>query len=79
MKQVVTVLIDPRFCKGCRLCVVNCPNKIIELGEKASFYGSNLPEIVDMTKCTGCGLCELFCPDFAVTLEKKEIDEDKDR
>jgi len=75
MKQVVTVLIDSKLCKGCGLCIANCPNKIIKMGKNVGFYGSNLPEITDLAECRGCGLCELFCPDFAITLQRRETDE----
>ncbi|MEM2921242.1 MAG: 4Fe-4S binding protein [Candidatus Bathyarchaeia archaeon] len=70
--HITRVNIDPKLCKGCGFCVINCPAKIIAILDRVGFYGAKIAEITDTTKCIACGLCELFCPDFAVSLETQE-------
>jgi 2-oxoglutarate ferredoxin oxidoreductase subunit delta len=56
-------------CKGCYLCVVNCPNNLIKIdkelnakGVRAVYYLGN--------KCTGCGMCAVICPDCVIEVYK---------
>lgn len=56
-------------CKGCYLCIANCPNGCIkvlpELNAKGvkgvSFSGA---------KCTGCTLCAIMCPECIIEVYK---------
>lgn len=50
-----------KYCKGCGICVNNCPAEAITLsGEKAQ---------VDKEKCILCGYCASVCPQFALRLD----------
>ncbi len=53
-------------CKGCSICVKNCPFSAITLENKLAVIGSS---------CTGCGVCVEKCPFDAIekTEEEKEI------
>ena len=64
--------IDPRYCKGCLICVEICPKKALKPFEKINSKGYILPAEDDMTRCTGCKLCELMCPDFAIAIETED-------
>lgn len=58
-------------CKGCGLCVLFCPQKIIELQtHKLNARGYNPAIVTDMSKCTGCALCATMCPDVAIVVER---------
>ena len=58
-------------CKGCGLCVVACPMKIISLDvERINNKGYNPSRIIEMEKCIGCGNCGIMCPDYVITVEK---------
>ncbi|MHB8262459.1 MAG: 2-oxoacid:acceptor oxidoreductase family protein [Acidimicrobiales bacterium] len=57
------------WCKGCNICVVVCPERVLILDRFDIAVASN-PD-----RCTGCGLCARLCPDMAleVWLEKPRI------
>ena len=51
--------IDPEACKGCGICLKNCPAEAIS-GERRE------PHVIDQEKCTYCGTCLEKCPFTAV-------------
>ena len=55
-------LVNPRYCKGCEICVALCPKKIISMKGK-------VPVVEDPSQCTMCLMCETHCPDLAIGLE----------
>lgn len=59
---------DTDLCKGCRLCVVNCPRKAIKALETVNKKGYEIIE-VDEALCIGCGICYKVCPDYVFTVE----------
>jgi 2-oxoglutarate ferredoxin oxidoreductase subunit delta len=66
------VYIDENICKGCNLCVVTCPKKILALdSSKVNAKGYNPSSITDMAACTACAMCAIICPDSAITVEKE--------
>jgi len=58
----------PEYCKGCGLCIVNCPVDALKFSEDLEFLGNPMP-IVDINKCIACGKCQKICPDGAIKLE----------
>jgi len=57
-------------CKGCGLCIMNCPKKLIKIGKDMNSKGYFIAEQSDAEKCTGCALCAVMCPDVAITVYK---------
>lgn len=59
------------LCKGCGLCVIACPKKIIKL-DTASINkkGYHPASVTEMEKCIGCALCATMCPDVVILVEK---------
>ncbi len=51
--------IKERKCIKCGLCVKNCNENAITIGEKS---------FIDHEKCVGCGACLAVCPNKAVTI-----------
>ena len=70
------IAIDEHFCKGCGLCVDNCPQHIISISgtvATSGYYPAQCPD--PENKCTGCTLCARICPDVAIEVFKaKKVD-----
>lgn len=71
-KKKYLLKIDKEHCKGCELCVVYCPQKILELSSMVNKLGYRYVEVKDMTKCSGCGSCYLMCPDYLIEIYLEE-------
>jgi 2-oxoglutarate ferredoxin oxidoreductase subunit delta len=61
--------INPKYCKGCLICVEMCPKNALEPSDKMNSKGYILPKEKDMSQCNGCKMCEVMCPDFAIAIE----------
>jgi 2-oxoglutarate ferredoxin oxidoreductase subunit delta len=58
-------------CKGCGLCTVVCPKKIMVLSkDKINDKGYSPVEVTDMTLCIGCASCAKMCPDAVISVYK---------
>ena len=65
------IIVDEEICKGCEMCVIFCPIKIVALSkEKMNSKGYHPAEQTDESKCTGCRTCAMMCPDIAITVER---------
>jgi Pyruvate/2-oxoacid:ferredoxin oxidoreductase delta subunit len=56
------VAIDQELCKGCSLCVVFCPPKVISLSDGFNAHGYH-PATYSGSGCTGCAICFYVCPE----------------
>ena len=61
-KSLVRFAIDAETCKGCGLCMRNCPTEAIS-GEKKELHH------IDAELCVQCGVCYEDCPFDAVIVE----------
>lgn len=58
-------------CKGCGLCVLVCPKKIITLSnDKINSKGYHPAEMTNQEACIACAFCATMCPDMVITVEK---------
>lgn len=58
-------------CKGCGLCVIACPKKLVSLNKnKINKKGHNPADVVEKDKCVACGQCAVMCPDNVIYIEK---------
>lgn len=67
----MSIYLDPKLCKGCLLCLEECPQKALSVGTERSAKGYIMP-VLDESRCISCGMCDLLCPDQAITTLKKE-------
>ncbi len=69
-----TITVFHGLCKGCGLCIENCPQKAIVFSKKdVGVYNDPTIEI-DLEKCNACKICENICPDCAIKIEKEKTD-----
>jgi 2-oxoglutarate ferredoxin oxidoreductase subunit delta len=58
-------------CKGCGLCIVACPVKIIVFKKNGvNAKGYQPVTVQDPAACTGCASCTLMCPDSVITVTR---------
>lgn len=58
-------------CKGCGLCVLACPKKILVIArDRINQKGHSPAMVTDEAKCTGCASCATMCPDCVITVER---------
>jgi len=62
----MSVCVDEQVCKGCSICVTNCPKKILEISDRRNAKGANVVEQIDPKKCVECGTCQDTCPDLVI-------------
>lgn len=63
---------DKDRCKGCGLCLVVCPKKIIQMSGEINRQGYHPAYVdeADMDKCIGCAFCYEMCPDTVIEVYK---------
>lgn len=61
------VVINEDRCKGCELCISQCPKQIISLAkDKLNKKGFHPAQVIEQEKCIGCAFCATTCPDVAI-------------
>lgn len=66
---MIEIVINPAYCKGCEICVVSCPKKVLQPSNQITSKGYTLPEAVYPEACTACRICEIVCPDLAIAVD----------
>ena len=77
LKQLVmafkgAIEVDTVKCKGCGVCVENCPTKSIQLAKMVNGKGYHYAEMVG-DACIGCSNCAIVCPDSVITVYRVKI------
>ncbi len=67
-KKAKAIVVDPKLCKGCHICISVCPHGVLKKSEVVDNRGFFLPRVVDLDACKVCNLCEMECPDFAISV-----------
>ena len=70
-----TIAIDQERCKGCGLCILVCPQHVINLQESVfnakGFHPAKLND--ESGSCTGCGVCAVICPDVSILVYRETV------
>lgn len=66
------IVIDAGRCKGCGLCIAECPKGHLHLSDQADSRGIRTARFDGEGACTGCGFCYTVCPDVAVTVYRRK-------
>ncbi len=65
------VIFDEERCKGCELCTLVCPKKIVVMAsDRMNKKGYRPATVYEMDKCIGCAFCARMCPDVVIEVEK---------
>ncbi len=67
------VVVDTEHCKGCDLCVVACPSKVLALSKEVNDKGYSYSYMADPDACVGCAACAYVCPDACITVYKVKL------
>jgi len=67
-----TITIDSDACKGCHLCIDQCPREVLAVSENRNTRGYLMPVAVRIDDCVACMMCEMICPDLAIVVEEFE-------
>ncbi len=67
-----TIVIDKQRCKGCSVCIENCPNKCISLSKGVNSKGYRYAEL-SSDGCIGCASCAIVCPDSVISVYRVKI------
>jgi 2-oxoglutarate ferredoxin oxidoreductase subunit delta len=62
------VVVNENYCKGCSICVENCPQDVLGLDMGHITPKGYHPASLIAEGCTGCGICAVGCPDAAITV-----------
>ncbi len=58
-KMKGAIVVDTERCKGCQLCIIACPQKVIALANKVNLHGYPYVEATNEEACVGCGCYSL--------------------
>lgn len=67
----MTIKIDKEKCKGCELCIVECPKKTIKISVEFNKQGLRFACFDDNGLCNSCKFCALVCPEIAIEVYKE--------
>ena len=69
-----TIVVDAERCKGCAVCVVNCPSQVLALSRDVNSKGYNVSYMENPDACIGCANCAIVCPDSCITVYRQRFE-----
>ena len=66
------VEINVQRCKACELCITECREQALSLGDAINHKGYRYI-IANNDLCTGCINCALVCPDAVITVYRTKV------
>ena len=68
------VKISGDYCKGCELCIVVCPKKVLGMSKTLNAKGHHTSDALRPGDCIGCLQCADMCPDAAIEIFVEETE-----
>lgn len=73
-KVLGAVTVNQERCKGCDLCVVACPTKVLALQPKeVNNKGYHFAYMQNPEACIGCSSCATVCPDGCIEVYRVTV------
>ncbi len=67
------ILVNESYCKGCELCVAECPPQVLGLDPLHLTAKGYHPVQLIAPGCTGCGICAIVCPEAALAVYRWKV------
>ncbi|RQW86634.1 MAG: 4Fe-4S dicluster domain-containing protein [Geobacter sp.] len=67
--------IDRSRCKGCGLCTIACPRRLLDLDVPEEESVRVAAVLLYQEKCVGCAQCAEMCPDLAISVYSRQKNE----
>ena len=67
------IAVDREVCKGCNVCVNECPHDVLALHKEVNSCGYHYAYMKNPENCTGCTNCGLVCPDTCITVYRAKV------
>jgi 2-oxoglutarate ferredoxin oxidoreductase subunit delta len=67
------IVVDIEKCKGCGVCIANCPTGTLSLNKEVNGKGYNYAYMANPETCTGCTNCATVCPDTVITVYRIKV------
>lgn len=64
--------VNEKYCKGCELCVHNCPQDVLTMDMDRLTPKGYHPVMLSGEGCTGCAICAIVCPEAALTIYRQK-------
>ncbi len=72
-KVIGAVVVDKEGCKGCGVCVNECPSKVLALHNEVNSRGYHFSYMENPEDCIGCSNCGVVCPDTCITVYRVKV------
>jgi len=66
--MLIDIKINPERCKGCELCIANCPNDVLGVSNQPDNRSYFPVKVKSQENCTGCKNCAIICPDVCIEI-----------
>jgi 2-oxoglutarate ferredoxin oxidoreductase subunit delta len=63
--------VSEKYCKGCELCIAQCPQNVLALDTERLTPKGFHPVYIIKDGCTGCAICAIVCPEAALTVYRE--------
>lgn len=73
------IVVDTERCKGCGVCVEECPTDVISLSKGVNSKGYHYAYMENPDACIGCVDCAIICPDTVIDVYRVRVKKTSER
>ncbi len=71
------VIVDKEHCKGCGVCIDDCPTGTLDFERAVNGKGYHYAYMKNPELCIGCSNCAIACPDTVITVYRFKSEKKK--